>query len=314
MPNTDWFMQCKWGAFCHYLGAPASSAGGAELTADMWNRQIDAFDVAGLAAQIESTGAPYFFLTIGQNSGHFLGPNETYDELTGIRPSKCSERDIVSELHDALGPLGVRLLVYLPAGAPAADPAAMEALGWEWGFEGGWPGGWGVRTGKRLAEFQLKWEAIVRDWSLRWGEKVSGWWIDGCYFADEMYRHPDAPNFASFAAALRAGNPDSIVAFNPGVLVPVIRHSEDEDYTAGEIAEAFPVCPGRWCDGAQYHILSYLGETWGRGEPRFPDEFVLGYTKHVSDRGGVVSWDVPIHKSGLIAQPFVDQLRVLRGL
>ena len=39
--------------------------------------------------------------------------------------------------------------------------------------------------------------------------------------------------------------------------VPVICHSEHEDYTAGEISEAFPVrstCPGRWLDGAQYHI------------------------------------------------------------
>ena len=44
----------------------------------------------------------------------------------------------------------------------------------------------------------------MREWSLRWGDKIGGWWIDGCYFADEMYRHPDAPNFASFTAALKA--------------------------------------------------------------------------------------------------------------
>ena len=43
----------------------------------------------------------------------------------------------------------------------------------------------------------------------RWGQKVWGWWFDGCYFADAMYRHPDAPNFASFAAAAKAGNPDA---------------------------------------------------------------------------------------------------------
>ena len=312
--NTDWFRDRKWGVFCHYLGAPASSAGGAETTAEMWNAQLDAFDVKGLARQLESIRAPYLFLTLGQNSGHFCAPNAAYDSVVGISPSKCSRRDLVEDLYAELAPRDIPLLVYLPAGAPAADPVAVERFGWEWGFEGGWPGGWQVRTGKRLAEFQVKWEAVIREWSLRWGKKVAGWWIDGCYFADEMYRHPDAPNFESFAAALKAGNPDSLVAFNPGVKVPVICHSEHEDYTAGEISEAFPTCPGRFVEGAQYHLLGYLGRTWGQGDPRFPDEFVFGYTKYVTGREGVVSWDVPIQKSGLIPEPFLRQLSVLAGL
>ena len=316
MSRTDWFRQCGWGVFCHYLGAPPSSSGGAELTAEAWNTQVDAFDVPGLARQLQSVGAPYFFITIGQNSGHFLAPNPTYDRYVGIAPSKCARRDLVADLYDALHPLGIELLVYLPAGAPAADPVAMQRLGWEWGYEGGWPHGHSVRTGKRLADFQRKWEDIISDWSLRWGPKVRGWWIDGCYFADEMYRHDDAPNFASFAASLRAGNADSIVAFNPGVKVPVICHAEEEDYTAGEVAQALPECPGPWVERnghrAQYHLLSYLGAYWCKGEPRFPDDMVAGYTRHVIERGGVMTWDVPIATSGLIPEPFVRQLRALR--
>ena len=153
--TTDWFAKCGWGVFCHYLGAAPSSGGGAELTADAWNRQVDAFDADALARQLADVGAPYFFLTIGQNSGHFLAPNPTYDEYVSLRPSKCSRRDLVSDLHAALRPWGIELLVYLPAGAPAADPVAVTRLGWEWGFEGGWPGGWSKRTGKRLAAFRI---------------------------------------------------------------------------------------------------------------------------------------------------------------
>jgi len=302
--NTDWFVAARWGAFSHYLT-------GAETSADDWNRQVDAFDVRGLAEQLASSGARYYFITIGQNSGHYCAPNATYDDLVGLRPSKCAQRDLISDLYDALHPRGIALLVYLPSGAPAQDKVAMERLGWKWGFQGEWPAWNTGRTGERLAEFQLRWEAIIREWSLGWGGKVKGWWIDGCYFADEMYRHPEPPNFASFAAALKAGNPDSLVAFNPGVKVPVICHSEEEDYTAGEISNAFPVCSGRWVQGAQYHILSYLGESWGRGTPRFPDAFVIGYTQHVHSKGGVVTWDVPITPGGLIPQPFVEQLRTL---
>lgn len=314
--NTDWFKDCGWGVFCHYLGAMPSSDGGADLDAEAWNRQVEAFDIEGLKDQLCSIGAPYFFITLGQNSGHYLAPNATYDRYVGIEPSKCSQRDIVSDLFDILHPHGIQLLVYLPSGAPAADPVAMRQLGWEWGFEGGWPHAWGTkRTGKRLAEFQRKWEDVVRDWSLRWGRKVCGWWIDGCYFADEMYRHEEEPNFRSFAAALKAGNPDAIVAFNPGVLIPVICHTEYEDYTAGEIAQALLECPGPWVErnghNARYHILSYLGESWCKGQPRFPDELVIGYTKHIISKGGVITWDVPIQKSGLIPADFVRQLKVL---
>ncbi|MDB5084632.1 MAG: hypothetical protein JWN30_1518 [Bacilli bacterium] len=315
--NVEWFKDAKWGVFCHYLPKPPSgSAEGSQLSADEWNERVNQFDVEGLAAQLESVGTNYFFLTIGQNTGHYCAPNETYDSIVGIHPSKCSRRDLVSDLSDALARKNIKLLVYLPSGAPDKDPLAMEKLAWENGYTG--PGNRHnrQRTGKRLAEFQHNWETVITEWSLRWGTKVSGWWIDGCYFADEMYRFPDAPNFQSFAAALKAGNPDSIVAFAPGVIVPVISHAtEYEDYIAGEVIDKFPVCEGRWMDGAQYHILSFLGTGWGQGQPRFVDEFVIGYTKHVNQKEGVVTWDVPITHGGLIEQPFMEQLKALhKGL
>jgi alpha-L-fucosidase len=304
----------------HYLGAPPSSAGGAELTAEMWNRQIDAFDVDGLADQVATTGAGYLLFTIGQNSGHYCAPNETYDELVGISPSKCSRRDLVADLAKALKSRNIRLMVYLPSGAPAADHEARKKLGWRWGRPGGWqlPG---EAVGGRLAEFQRKWEAIVREWSLRWGRDVAGWWIDGCYFADEMYRFDEEPNFASFVAALRAGNPQSIVAFNPGVRVPVIAHTRYEDFAAGEVTlnqltEAVESCPGRWIERdvvrIQFHVLTYLGESWCRGErPQWSDEKVTRVTKQIIEKGGVITYDVPIQKSGLIPQPFVAQLQAV---
>jgi hypothetical protein len=217
----------------------------------------------------------------------------------------------------ALAARNIRLMVYLPSGAPAADPVARKALGWRWGSPGGWqlPG---EPVGGRLAEFQRNWEAVIRDWSLRWGKSVSGWWIDGCYFADQMYRFHDEPNFASFARALKAGNPEGIVAFNPGVRVPVVCHTKYEDYTAGEVnlpelAKAVETCPGRWLERegrkAQFHILTFLGTTWCGGDrPQLPNDRIVAYTRKIAAKGGVVTYDVPILKSGLIPQPFVEQL------
>ena len=318
--RTDWFHQARWGVLTHYLGAAPGSPGGAEVTAEMWNRQIDAFDVEGLADQLASTGAKYLLFTIGQNSGHYCAPNATYDKIVGIAPSKCSRRDLVADLAKALKKRDIRLMVYLPSGAPAADVVARKKLGWRWGSAGGWQLA-GEPVGGRLVEFQRNWEAVIREWSLRWGTDVAGWWIDGCYFADQMYYFDDEPNFASLAGAMRAGNPESIVAFNPGVFVPVVVHSKYEDYTAGEVTlrqlpEAVAACPGRWLSRdnvkVQFHILTYLGESWCQGEePQWPDEKVIVTTRQIADKGGVVTYDVPIHASGLIPQPFVEQLRAL---
>jgi hypothetical protein len=318
--KTDWLHQARWGVMTHYLGAPPSTAGGAELTAEAWNRQVDAFDVPGLVEQLASTGAKYLLFTLGQNSGHYCSPNPVYDKFVGIEPSKCSRRDLVADLAKALKPRQIKLMVYLPSGAPAADPVARKKLGWLWGRPGDWqlPG---EPVGGRLAEFQRRWEAVIREWSARWGNDVAGWWIDGCYFADAMYRFDDEPNFASFARALKAGNPEALVAFNPGVRIPVAAHTKHEDYAAGEVnleqlPQAVAACRGRWleCEGAkvQFQILTFLGKTWCGGDrPQWPDEKIVALVKETAAKGGAITFDVPIQASGRIPQPFIDQLRAI---
>ncbi len=294
--RAQWFYEAKWGVFMHFLAAPASSSGGAETDADAWNRRVDAFDVAGAARQLQEVGARYFVITLGQNSGHYCTPNATYDELVGIRPSKCSRRDLVAELYEELAPRGIRLLTYLPTGAPEFEPQAVARLEWA--------------KGGRLASFQRKWEAIIREWALRWGPKVSGWWLDGGYFADDMYRHAEEPNFRSFAAALRAGNPDCLVAWNPGVKYPPYTVDVEEDYTAGEINEPQEVdSPGRWDQQAQFHILTFLGKYWGQGPIRFSPAQAAAHTRAITDYGGVVTWDVPLTERGLIVPEALPALR-----
>lgn len=52
-----------------------------------------------------------------------------------------------------------------------------------------------------------------------------------------------------------------------------------------------------------------MGEFWCRGEaPRFADEDVISYTRQAMEKGGVVTWDVPVLPDGTIPEPFVQQL------
>ena len=306
--NTDWFFACRWGVFSCFLADTASNLQPINLRADEWSRRVDAFDVAGLTRQLVQAQVPYFILTLGQNSGFYLSPNRTYDEITGIQPSKCSHRDLIAELAKAFEPHGIRLLVYLPGAAPVSDAVAKARLE--------------EPLDERFTSLQRHWEAVCREWSLRWGRSVHGWWIDGPYNAP-AYQHADAPNYRSFAEALKAGNPDSIVSFNNGLRLPLYSMTEFEDFTPGEIERDLPVAPGavpdwsrlanfsRFHYGPQLHVLTLMGEWWGKGPLRFPDELTIGFTAFFNSKGGVVSWDVPLTPTGLLDETFRPQLEAL---
>lgn len=300
--RAAWMKEARWGVMNHYLADWIARRERMEMNVEQWNNLIDRFDVEGLADQIESVGAGYYLITIGQNSGYYLSPNATYDRFVGIQPSKCSRRDLVADLYEALHKRRIKLMVYLPSGAPSGDRAAREALQWR-------------RGAYRNREFQLKWEQVIREWSVRWGNKVAGWWFDGCYWPNSMYRHAEPPNFATFASAARAGNPNSIVAFNPGVYNRLRSLTAHEDYLAGEINEPNAVDLRRAVDGkhdgVQVHVLSYLGQRWGTGGPRFSTEDVVRWSRERTRHGCALTWDVPIQSSGLIAQPFIDQLKAV---
>jgi len=300
--RTAWMKQARFGVMSHYLSDWIARADGHKMTIQEWNSLIEHFDVEALAQQVASTGAGYFQITIGQNSGFYLSPNATYDRLVGIKPSKCSRRDLVADLYEALHKKGIRLMVYLPSGAPNGDALAKRALDWQNGPY-------------RNREFQFKWQQVIREWSLRWGKKISGWWFDGCYWPNTMYRSAEPPNFESFAAAARAGNPESVIAFNPGVMYRAISITPFEDFTAGEVDY-----PDRWygrrlddgkVDGERVHVLTYLGQTWGTGPPRFNGDEAVEFSRKIAGAGGAVTWDTPIQRGGTFSQPFLNQLTAI---
>lgn len=318
MNRCEWFRKAGWGIFLHYLESPPGSMKKSQISVDDWNRQVESVDVNYLAQQIAASGAGYCSISIGQNSGFYLAPNQTYDQLVGRTPGRCSKRDLVTDLQAALAMEGIPLLVYLPSHAPATDRQAVENLACTPSWDAS---AWQLRPGtylrnvdvdQRLSLFQRNWEAVIREWSLRWGDNVKGWWFDGCYFADRMYRHNDTPNFYSFADAARAGNAASIVAFNGGVLPQIASITPAEDYTAGEITDYFPLGgdDSGLVNGTQLHILTYLGNNWCSGnQPRFSPALTAEITRSIILRNGVISWDVPVSADGRIPGSFIETLK-----
>ena len=129
--RTDWFQRAGWGVFVHYLGTIDSSPDGmesGELSPADWNRRVNSFDVQRFADTVQRTGAGYAFITIGQNSGHFCSPNPVYDALVGDTESRCSKRDLISDLADAMNERGLKLMVYLPSGAAAPESVIVGQM------------------------------------------------------------------------------------------------------------------------------------------------------------------------------------------
>ncbi|WP_114749664.1 alpha-L-fucosidase [Pleomorphovibrio marinus] len=299
--RASWMKDAKWGVMLHYSAAILASENKLDadsINIDKWNHLIDNFDCEELAKQLSDVGAGYLIITIRHVGGFFMAPNSMYEHYMGQAPSISSNRDLIVDLHQALDQYGIKLITYVSSKF-RFNPEEVKAFAYD-------------SDDPRKAEMYLRWQEVIREFSTRWGDKVSGWWIDGCYTPNSHFRHPDIPNFASMAAAARAGNPNSSVAFNPGVFPRVMSLTPYEDYTAGEINDPSGI---RWkynedgmIDGNQIQILSYLGKTWGEGDPRFTAEQVIKYSLDVNEKGGAVTWDVPPLRNGTISDDFMKQL------
>lgn len=295
----------KWGVMLHYTTlvlASENALDADQINLNQWNDLIDNFDCERLAKQLSDVGAGYLIITIRHSyDGFLLAPNSMYDHYMGQSPSRCSNRDLVVDLHHALNKYGIKLITYISSHFDKT-PEETKAFAFD-------------RDDPRKAEAYLRWQNVIREYSMRWGDKVSGWWIDGCYRPNTHFRHPDIPNFASMAAAMRAGNPNSCVAFNPGRFPRIMSMTPYEDYTAGEINNpegiSYRHTFNETIDGRQIHILSYLGRKWGVGNPRFTEEQIVKYSLDINAEGGAVTWDVPPLRDGTISDDFMKQLETI---
>ncbi len=292
-PSTDWFRDAKYGVFQHFL--PDSRNGPA---------LVKQFDVEALADQLKAAGAGYYIFTLGQNSGWLNAPNAAYDRITGYAPGeRCSTRDLPLDLYTALHKRGIRLMLYLPCQPPNGDPRAQKAFGLPEG----------PADQPLPPDVARKWADVIREWSDRYGDKVVGWWFDGGYdwigFNEEIA--------GIYNAAVKHGNPKALATFNPGV--KVIRHTQAEDYTAGELNEPLGEIPAaRTLDGSQWHALTYLGAGWGQRAPRFSDEQWAQWVAAVTAKGGVASLDTgPNERAedgpiGAISEAHMATLKAIR--
>jgi len=261
--KVDWFHKARYGLMFHFT----AGVGGSDWDSAKWNAWISAIDVEKVADQAAEVGAGYVMICITQVGRYYCAPNPVLEEYWGLKPGQYnSERDLPMDLSRALARRGIRLMLYTHArefyGLPL--PSGMD----------------------RVTAYR-RWLDVMRWDSDHYGKACSGWWVD-CLFKF-------IPNYAEdFIAALRHGNPDTIIADG--------RH-EWADYLHGHCYsdwnEQQKVLPyfGRWEPEyrIQWHQFQYLGPTWAQPGVAHTTPDMVRYMKKIAEGGGVMTFDLGAH-------------------
>ena len=256
-----------------------------------------AIDVERICGQLEAAGASYFVLSLGQNSGYYLAPNDKFSSLVSVDPfGRSTSRDIIMEFALELQARDIKLVLYstcLPTTGIKSDWTNMNAD--EYSSD----------TPKHNTESAMLWGMVLREWSLRYGSLVSGWWMDGGY--SPMNETSEIKTI--LANSIKAGNPNAVIALNPGIYIA--ENGAQDDYTAGETDFPFgsdnvnqlydktkwltpnnnPV-PG----DIQWFMLTFLSVGWchntGPRQGLYDAQLWAEYVKTVLDQGGAICLDV----------------------
>lgn len=286
--------------FVHYLAGLQNDAASVHSLGreTSWDACVHEFDTERFAENMREAGAGYVFFTMMQRSRFLIAPNATFDRLTGYKPGEaCSTRDLVGDLSASLSKRGIPLLLYWTGDGPLDDPKAGPALGWS--------------PPNVTLRYVENWSAVAREYSERYGSKVAGWWVDGSY----RFIGYDQAKLEVILRALKAGNPNAIVAFNPGVEDHVRPYTPLEDFTAGEQNQFFDRPVKRWIEGEQWHILSFLGagaQGWGQPGSKYTKAELVDYVHDVNQAGGVVSIDALLFRDGSLDRSQLEILKALR--
>lgn len=293
---SERFAAAKWGVFNHYLEGMQNGKGALRNPSGRvtgWSEAVNEFDAEKLAYNLHKMGARYYFITLMQGSKYMCAPNTAYDAICGTKPGEaCSERDLPLDIYNALSKYGIDLFLYYTGDGPHLDPAAGERMGM------------GEPRIPVTERFLNNWSSVLREFSERYGDRVKGWWIDGCY----GWLGYDGETLGYYDRAIRSGNPEALIAYNFGGAAggKLVAAPHKEDYFAGERNDFIDIPEAGVINGEQTHIFAPLGvlpEGAGGGAWAFPGikrdkDYMLDYIRRVNSAGAPVTVDIIVYRDG----------------
>jgi Carbohydrate binding module (family 6)./F5/8 type C domain. len=294
--STDWFSNGKYG-----IDGPAPVIYDREVTpGKTFDQTIKEYDANSVAYVANESGAAYVIINAVSGDGHFIAPNATFDSIVGSSPGeRCSTRDTIDDIYNALNPYGVKLILYVIGDIAKLDGSAGTSMGWD--FE----------NNCITSTFLTNMKAVYKEWYDRYGSKVAGWWVDGCY--DSQGCTPQVLN--ELADSLRSGNSNAIICFNKGLGYPACfaQSATKADYTAGELYGLDYPCTSRWINGLQWHHYLPMGAAYTSPQVLFSNTDLINYINTCNANGGVVTINSSATGGGTLAPQQLEQLRMVKA-
>lgn len=285
-PDSDWFAEMGYGLMFHWTSQTAPRSGPIRPYKDA----VNDFDVDAFVRMVVQTGADYVIFTGNHAEPHFPAPLKEWEK---IHPGWTTERDLIAEVADGLRKHDIKLMLYLATHVYAKSDKAED---------------------QEFADIN---HTLITEIGNRYGDKISGYWLDGWYQASQ--RHRDFP-FESFYQASKAGNPDRMLALNSW-LYPIA--TPWQDYWAAEIYSLgvppqhriIQSGPG---ESLQYHALLALERDWVHTKedtpikaPVLDTPAMLAFMDACTGKGPV-TLNVLIYQDGTISESSMDVLRAVK--
>ncbi len=276
------------------------------------------FDIDFFMSQIDQlTTISYVMINVtrGHQASWYSGP---YPEMAAIMGDDLfPQRDFLGELATALQARGLKVLVYFSVtGMDSQYLTSAQMNTWN-----AYLASEGLTHNEGVAK-------IMEYYSVRYGDKIDGWWVDRVY---DAYNNAD---HLRIATALRKGNPDALVTMHRDPGFPIIQNNQYCDYTAGHpvplngrvpnpswtlsnVAMVENIEDGPWIDlngnpdssagTALGHVLMPFQRNWRDGAADFPTEQAKEWTLRAMNGGGMWTWAVARIDNGF-AEPQFSQL------
>ncbi|TWT80423.1 hypothetical protein CA13_18390 [Planctomycetes bacterium CA13] len=250
------------------------------------------FDVQKMMDQIKVLDTAAWVqinLTQGANGSFYTSPHA--ELAKHVSPNIVPQRDLFGETLRALNEQGFKVIVYFATEGPTMGKHPDQAMP---GVIDNWKS---YAKSCQLTPNQAVAEIIVKEYSLRYGTKIAGWWFD----------HAKYGEIKLLEKAARAGNPEAVLAFNMGGSSKLLTCPES-DFTAGHptpMKKHSPSWEGNevaitlieknnYINGSLGHFFPPMQKTWNSGKPAFETQQAVDWTMRIVQANGSITWAVAL--------------------
>ncbi len=313
--NAAWMTKARYGIFVHYqyrilLGYSVATKPQfpkpEQMTAMQWNQFVDGFDVPGFARQMAEAKVGWVIFCLDDHYYAWpCAPNKAFSDYTGYAPGeKCSRRDLILDLAEALNAKGVKLICYFAGlNGYMKEPKVWAGLQDD-----------GDNRTPPSPECRKRRLAVLKESADRYKEKIAGWWFDGM----ELNSYKGEPDgWQTINTIVRTANPQAVIAFSYGGNEQACICQGVDDFTGGDTwskQDLKRLTPKRLPaqGGLLWHGKIYCGNVYhGMGDAnQFTDPELVDWIRTCNDQGGVCTPDWPFDpRTGLLKDFGLEQLK-----